>query len=115
MTNSKTPVEEISVELSIPEDHGSFAGHFPGFPILPGAVLLDEALHEIAHSRGLDPARWQVATVKFLETVRPGDELILEHSAPNDTTIRFAIRTASSAIASGMLSAIAQNAGPNGA
>jgi 3-hydroxyacyl-[acyl-carrier-protein] dehydratase len=93
--------------LQIAEDHGSFAGHFPGSPILPGAVLLDEALHAIACSRGLDLTRWQIAAVKFLETVRPGDELTLEHSAPDAATIRFAIRTASAGVASGTLSAIA--------
>jgi 3-hydroxyacyl-[acyl-carrier-protein] dehydratase len=93
--------------LSIAEDHGSFAGHFPESPILPGAVLLDEALHAIACSRGLDLTQWQIAAVKFLGTVRPGDELTLEHSAPDATTIRFAIRTASAGVASGTLSAIA--------
>ena len=30
-----------------PADHPSFAGHFPKFPVLPGAVLLDEALQAI--------------------------------------------------------------------
>jgi 3-hydroxymyristoyl/3-hydroxydecanoyl-(acyl carrier protein) dehydratase len=91
-------------ELAIAVDHAAYAGHFPGFPILPGAALLDEALHEIARSRSLDLTQWRLAAVKFLQPVRPGDDLTLEHSATGDSTIRFAIRAASRAIASGMLS-----------
>jgi 3-hydroxyacyl-[acyl-carrier-protein] dehydratase len=93
--------------LHIPVDHGSFAGHFPGLPILPGAVLLDEALHAIALERRLDLTQWQIASVKFLSPVRPGDALALEYSATNDSTIRFAIRTRSAIALSGTLGAVA--------
>jgi 3-hydroxyacyl-[acyl-carrier-protein] dehydratase len=95
----------MTSELRIAADHPAFAGHFPGFPILPGAVLLDEALHQIARSHDLDLTRWQIATVKFLETVHPGDVLALEHSTATDTLIRFAIRREGSVVASGTLSA----------
>lgn len=98
------PIRELRSELRIAMNHAAYAGHFPGFPILPGAVLLDEALHEIGRSRGIDLTQWRIAAAKFLETVRPGDELTLEHSAPNDVTIRFVIRNASRTVASGMLS-----------
>ncbi len=99
------------VELAIPADHAAFAGHFPGFPILPGAVLLDRAVHEIARSRDLDLENWNV-TVKFLGMVRPGDALTLEHSAANAATIRFAVRTSSGTVASGMLSGRPATPGP---
>jgi 3-hydroxymyristoyl/3-hydroxydecanoyl-(acyl carrier protein) dehydratase len=98
------PAQELRNELRIAFDHAAYAGHFPGFPILPGAVLLDEALHEIGRSRGIDLTQWRIASAKFLEPVRPGDELTIEHSAPNDATIRFVIRAANRAVASGMLS-----------
>jgi 3-hydroxymyristoyl/3-hydroxydecanoyl-(acyl carrier protein) dehydratase len=91
-------------ELHIAADHASFAGHFPGFPILPGAVLLDEALHEIVRDRGLDLSEWQVAAVKFLARVHPGDVLTLEYSASNESTIHFSIRTAAAVAVSGTLS-----------
>jgi acyl-coenzyme A synthetase/AMP-(fatty) acid ligase/3-hydroxymyristoyl/3-hydroxydecanoyl-(acyl carrier protein) dehydratase len=101
------PAEESHSELSVAKDHASFAGHFPGFPILPGAVLLDEALREIERSRRIDLTQWRVASAKFLEPVRPGDELTLQHAAPHDGTIRFVIRTAGRMVASGVLSVIA--------
>jgi 3-hydroxyacyl-[acyl-carrier-protein] dehydratase len=101
--------------LTIDTDHPAYAGHFPGFPILPGAVLLDEVLHEIARERGLDPRQWQLASVKFLATVGPGEALTLEHTAPNDATIRFAVHKPGGPVASGVLSAVAPRADVHGA
>jgi acyl-coenzyme A synthetase/AMP-(fatty) acid ligase len=90
--------------IEVPKDHPSFAGHFPKFPVLPGAVLLDEALQVIQRERGIDLAGWHVASVKFLDLVRPGDDLQLEHSADKGGTIRFSIRAADRTVASGSLS-----------
>jgi len=91
--------------IEISRGHPSFAGHFPKFPILPGAVLLDEALQVIQRERGIDLARWHVSSVKFLGLVRPGDDLRLEHSAAGKSgTIRFTILAADRTVASGSLS-----------
>lgn len=94
-------------ELHIAADHPAFAGHFPNFPLLPGAALLDEALREIARARGIDLLQWRVASAKFLKIVQPGSTLTLQHTAPNGCTIRFTIHSGTDAVASGMLSAIA--------
>lgn len=96
-------------ELHIAADHPAYTGHFPGFPILPGAVLLDEALREIARDRGIDLTLWQISVAKFLATVHPGDRLTLEHSTSHESTIRFAIRTPAALAVSGTLSAIASH------
>jgi 3-hydroxymyristoyl/3-hydroxydecanoyl-(acyl carrier protein) dehydratase len=37
-----------SCTLSFAPDHPTAAGHFPGNPILPGALLLDEVVLAIA-------------------------------------------------------------------
>ncbi|MDB5368066.1 MAG: beta-hydroxyacyl-ACP dehydratase [Rhodospirillales bacterium] len=100
------PVEEWHGELCVAEDHASFAGHFPGFPILPGAVLLDAALAEIVCRRGIDWSRWRIASAKFLATVRPGARLSLHHAMTNGETIRFVIHGAGGRVASGVLSAV---------
>jgi 3-hydroxyacyl-[acyl-carrier-protein] dehydratase len=94
-------------ELHIAADHPAYAGHFPNFPLLPGALLLDEALRSIARTRGIDLILWRVASAKFLQIVRPGTALTLEHSAPSAPTIRFAILSGTATVASGMLSALA--------
>lgn len=89
--------------MAVPRDHPSFAGHFPRFPVLPGAVLLDEALQIIQCERHIDLSLWQVASVKFLDIVRPGDAVQLEHVAPRKDLIRFSIRAAGRIVASGSL------------
>ena len=89
--------------LDVAADHPAFAGHFPGMPILPGALLLDEALHVIEKDRNLDLTQWQVTAAKFLEAVRPGDALTIEHSAASDGTLRFAVRIAERTALTGIL------------
>ena len=90
--------------LNIAEDHPSFAGHFPGFPVLPGAVLLDEILRAIEGARGIDLTRWQISSAKFVDVVRPGDKLVLEHDVRRAGLIRFTIHAEHRKVASGTLS-----------
>jgi 3-hydroxyacyl-[acyl-carrier-protein] dehydratase len=77
--------------IEISAEHPSFAGHFPEFPVLPGAVLLDEALQVIQRQRNVDLTLWHIASAKFLDAVRPGDALRVEHDAPKSGLIRFVI------------------------
>jgi 3-hydroxymyristoyl/3-hydroxydecanoyl-(acyl carrier protein) dehydratase len=90
--------------IGIAADHPAFAGHFPGMPILPGAVLLDEALRIIEMDLGIDITQWQLTAAKFLESVRPGDALTLEHTGGADGTVRFAVRMADRSALAGSLS-----------
>jgi 3-hydroxyacyl-[acyl-carrier-protein] dehydratase len=89
--------------IEISRDHPSFAGHFPKFPVLPGAVLLDAVLQVMQRERGIDLAQWQIASVKFLDAVRPGDALCLEHAGTSGL-IRFTVRVADRTVVSGSLS-----------
>jgi 3-hydroxyacyl-[acyl-carrier-protein] dehydratase len=91
--------------IEVPRDHPSFAGHFPKFPVLPGAALLDAVLQVIQRERGIDLTQWRIASVKFIDVVRPGDALRLEHIvAGNAGLIRFTVRVADRTVASGSLS-----------
>lgn len=67
--------------------HPAAEGHFPGNPIIPGAVLLDEILSAMAAS-GV-PALCQLRAAKFLEPVRPGARLVIRWRAGRDGEIRF--------------------------
>jgi acyl-coenzyme A synthetase/AMP-(fatty) acid ligase len=104
----RAALETLLTEIRIPADHASFAGHFPGRPILPGAVLLDEALHRIETSLDLDLTRWQIDAVKFLGAVGPGDTLVLEHSAPAGARIQFNIRSLDRTVLKGTLSSTSE-------
>jgi 3-hydroxyacyl-[acyl-carrier-protein] dehydratase len=97
--------------LPIAADHPAYSGHFPGQPVLPGVVLLDAALHALECSgrrasggwaRGWAET-WTINSAKFQSAVRPGEALTLEHEMLPNGSVRFAIRTADRAVASGIL------------
>jgi 3-hydroxyacyl-[acyl-carrier-protein] dehydratase len=90
--------------LHIAADHPSFAGHFPGFPVLPGAILLDETLRTIANARAIDLTSWRISSAKFLDAVRPRDDLCVQHDAHGAGLIRFTVHVANRKVASGTLS-----------
>jgi 3-hydroxymyristoyl/3-hydroxydecanoyl-(acyl carrier protein) dehydratase len=91
------------VELPIDPRHPAFAGHFPGEPVLPGVVLLDEALYVLSGSRAL---RWQILAAKFHHPVRPGDQPVLEYDAA-DGLVRFVLYVGQTAVASGAARGVA--------
>jgi 3-hydroxyacyl-[acyl-carrier-protein] dehydratase len=92
------------IALPIAASHPAFDGHFPGAPVLPGVVLLDEAIRAIELADGGAPRCWRVAAVKFLRLVRPGEALVLEQERLASGTVRFTVRCAGQAVATGALS-----------
>lgn len=79
-----------SVERFFPPDHAAAQGHFPGNPIIPGAVLLSETLRAIEASLALSLSPGQVASAKFLHPARPGDRVTIEFSRATSGTVKFA-------------------------
>jgi 3-hydroxymyristoyl/3-hydroxydecanoyl-(acyl carrier protein) dehydratase len=71
------------MEVTIPLDHASFPGHFPGNPILPGVLLLERVM-ALAQSELGNPLEnislgsFTLLNVKFLAAVFPGDALSLK-------------------------------------
>ena len=92
-----------SIPLPIAADHPAFAGHFPGSPIVPGVVLLDEALHALGAALGKDLSDCTVSSAKFLHPAGPGDTLQLQYALADNGSIRFEIVGAGRKIASGVL------------
>jgi 3-hydroxymyristoyl/3-hydroxydecanoyl-(acyl carrier protein) dehydratase len=91
-----------STTLIIGADHPALAGHFPGAPILPGVLLLDETLHALNEDRTLAHTHWRIGRAKFLKPVRPGETLIVEHERLPSGAVHFLISSAGSAVAEGM-------------
>ncbi len=60
---------EASERLLIPGDHPALAGHFPGRPIVPGAVLLDHVFDFVRRSTGLRTVR--LLSAKFRTPLEP--------------------------------------------
>jgi 3-hydroxymyristoyl/3-hydroxydecanoyl-(acyl carrier protein) dehydratase len=102
------PAALIEQAWTIPSDHPAFAGHFPGQPILPGVMLIAQALECAAANVG---EVWlqlpvQIISAKFLAPLQPGDvcriELRPEITAAGQR-LRFDIRRGDTLAATGVL------------
>jgi 3-hydroxymyristoyl/3-hydroxydecanoyl-(acyl carrier protein) dehydratase len=87
-----------TIPLPIAADHPAYAGHFPGRPILPGVVLLDQAQRALEQACGVTLTG--LAQAKFLSPCVPGDALQLDYEL-SDTALRFDIRCGERRVASG--------------
>ena len=61
------------VDIVVPGDHPSTDGHFPGNPIVPGALLLSEVMGAWEGLLGGPLQSSNVKVAKFLSPTRPGD------------------------------------------
>ncbi|MBU6418844.1 MAG: hypothetical protein KGL20_03905 [Rhodospirillales bacterium] len=71
----------------VPLAHPTAALHFPELPIVPGALLLDEAIAAISVAA---PLRLQ--TVKFLSPIRHGETIALSWQDRDGGTVSFEMR-----------------------
>lgn len=76
MPSRELESEWCAQTLRFAPDHPTAAGHFPGDPIIPGALLLAHMLDAIMGAP-CDARPYEVRFVKFLRPVRPGDQLTL--------------------------------------
>jgi 3-hydroxymyristoyl/3-hydroxydecanoyl-(acyl carrier protein) dehydratase len=75
--------------IQVPEDHPTASGHFPGRPVVPGALLLDEVAAALA-----GPGALTFRAVKFLAPVAHGAPLELLWQSQEGGLCRFEIRAA---------------------
>lgn len=70
--------------FSIPDDHACLPGHFPGRPLVPGVVLLEQVLCAIQAEYGIAAGRLRLPQVKFMAPLLPGQtaSVELEGQAP---------------------------------
>ncbi len=93
----------MSLPLALPRPHPALEGHFPDEPLLPGAVLLDEALHAIETAEASSGRLWRIGSVKFLGAVADGAGLLLDYERTASGTLRFTIREGERPIVTGTL------------
>lgn len=65
------------MRFTIPFDHPSLPGHFPGRPIVPGVVLLDRVLEAVEAEHGALGAL-RLPQAKFVQPLLPGEEARVE-------------------------------------
>lgn len=88
--------------FAIPADHPTLLGHFPGNPIVPGVLLLDEVLRTAEDWLGRAVHVRGVPQVKFVQPLRPEEsariQLVLDAA-----TLKFTVQKDSAVIAQGLM------------
>lgn len=90
-------------ERELQPDHPASRGHFPGNPIIPGAVLLGETLQAIEASVGAPLAPFRITSAKFLHPARPGNRVRIEFSRTAAGEIRFTSRVDGKTVLTGRI------------
>ena len=81
-----------AAELHVRADEQSAEGHFPGNPIVPGAVLLREVLRIVAANG--EATCSEIRSARFFQPVRPGDRMIVHWDVHASGEIAFTCSTA---------------------
>lgn len=92
------------IERVFQRDHAASQGHFPGNPIIPGAVLLSESLRAIAADLGASLVPFQIKSAKFLHPVRPGDRIRIEFSRNARGEVAFTCAVGERPVLTGQMS-----------
>jgi 3-hydroxyacyl-[acyl-carrier-protein] dehydratase len=87
-------------DITISPDHPSLPGHFPGRPIVPGVVLLDEALALIGKHYAATPISLRV---KFTAVVLGGQTITLSTTSPSAGALSFTAQRDGDTVMSGTL------------
>ncbi|MEO8017586.1 MAG: hydroxymyristoyl-ACP dehydratase [Pseudomonadota bacterium] len=95
-------IERVIATLRVPAGAPVFDGHFPGLPIVPGVVLLDWMLREIALMLGCGAHDLRVRDGKFFVPLKP-DGLAELYIDDSNGRWAYRIRHAGILLASGVV------------
>ena len=101
--------DKLVTVLRVAHDHPSLAGHFPGEPVVPGVLLLDQVIAAAEAWLGYELNVRSLPQVKFIAPLLPEQDAQLELSCaeakPDDALreLRFVVRREAVVIAQGMM------------
>lgn len=96
--------DRLETRFSVPAAHPSLPGHFPGQPLVPGVLMLEQVALALRAWRGQRMAR--VAEVKFVAPLLPQQVAELQLSDANGR-VRFEIRGEAGLLARGIVEGVA--------
>ncbi|WP_170153491.1 3-hydroxyacyl-ACP dehydratase FabZ family protein [Acidithiobacillus sulfuriphilus] len=100
----RTILAHHEVFFSIPAQHPVFDGHFPGHPIVPGVMLIDEVIYTVEFATGQTMTGCRITMAKFYSPASPGEVLTLRFDTKADASIAFEIHGGNRKVAAGDLS-----------
>ena len=97
-----TSITSHQCQSLIGAQHPSLAGHFPGNPVVPGVVILDEVLHAIEQWQ----PQLQLAgfnSVKFLQPLLADEPFTMEFQQTKPNRIKFECKKSQVVFANGVI------------
>lgn len=99
-------MNDIVTHVSVPKEHPSLPGHFPGRPIVPGVVLLDLTFDAICAALAQPIELVSIVSAKFMQAVAPETRIdVLVKIAPAEREglmkARFTLSHASAPLVEG--------------
>jgi 3-hydroxymyristoyl/3-hydroxydecanoyl-(acyl carrier protein) dehydratase len=95
----------MSVErmVTITKDHPALPGHFPGHPVVPGVVVLDEVIETLKQRYGDSLIVTGLPAVKLSSPLKPEEPLSITIESVDRETAAFTCRVGSRLVASGSI------------
>ena len=84
--------------FTVPADHPSLAGHFPGQPIVPGALIVARVARALRARFGQRPGT--LATARFHATLEPGETAVVD-AKRDGSRVTFDVKRGDTLVASG--------------
>lgn len=89
--------------VSISPDHPALSGHFPGHPVVPGVVILDEVIETLRLHVGQALVVTGLPSVKLSSPLLPGQPLTVEIEQEEAGRADFTCRVGSRLVAVGSI------------
>ena len=89
--------------LTITKDHPALSGHFPGYPVVPGVLVLDEVIETLKQRYGEALVVTGLPVVKLSSPLKPEEPLMITIESEDARTAVFTCRVGSRLIASGSI------------
>lgn len=93
--------ETLEITLDVPMHHPSFAGHFPGSPVLPAVVLLEYVIEAAEKLYGGPLAIMEMPRAKFVSPLVPGDSATIRLRRESEF-VHFEVHRGANRVAQGV-------------
>lgn len=89
--------------VSIRPDHPALSGHFPGHPVVPGVLVMDEVIETLREHCGQALIVTGLPSVKLSSPLLPGEPLTIETVREDAGTAAFTCRVDQRMVATGSI------------